>query len=179
MRNSEDTGFELNLFEWGYLAEDTDPQAQTMKVYIPKIHGKMTGSDNVDNESVDNSAFANDSSSEVSASQNVEKPKFVVCDVALEFAHRHKWHDCPGTPCPNATHDAVVCHTGTSHLKKCLHYHHDHHFPHDEKTKLIPKGAKVIVLFMDKDLSQGIVTRMWCEFGGSKHPLVLPRERMS
>ena len=91
----------------------------------------------------------------------------------MNIAHRHKFHDC--TPqaanCPNATHSAFTCHSGTSCLKPCPHFHHDHHFPHVDDKGKIPKGSRVILLFMNHDINDAIVTRLECKFPeGAKYP---------
>lgn len=177
MENAGARGFKLNQFEYGFLVEDTDPRARTMKVECPKLTGTLAGGDKPTNNPVQKSAMLNDSSSELQSASSVSTKDFIVAKVCLELAHRHYFHDCPGTPCPNATHDAVTCHGGTSHLVPCPHYHHDHHFPHDGNN-VIPKGTKVILLFMDENVNDCYVTRLWCEFPDGTTNGTPPRERM-
>ena len=44
MKNAGDASFNIELFEYGYLVEDTDPCATSMKVYVPKLSGTKTPS---------------------------------------------------------------------------------------------------------------------------------------
>lgn len=177
MEGSTSRGFQLNQFEYGYLVKDTDPCARTMEVYCPKLNAMQSGSASSSNEPVSKSAFANDSSSSLAASGSVSAKESITAKVVLELAHRHPFHDCPGTPCPNKVHTAHTCHDGISKLKPCHHYHHDHHFPHMGETGLIPKGTKVILLFMDPAGNDAYVTRFWCEFPDGTTNGTPPRER--
>lgn len=163
MENSGGSGFKLNQFEYCYLVEDTDPCAREMKIYVPKLQAQTTGSSKSATTGVDQSSFMNADDCKLQSSNKVESAGYIVAPVALELAHRHKIHDCPGN-CPNATHDAVTCHTGTSHLKPCPHFHHDHHFPHDESTGMIPANTQMICMFMGENATDCIITRMWCKF---------------
>jgi hypothetical protein len=177
MENSTDRGFKVNQFEYGYLVEDTDPCARTMKVSCPKLNGMQSGSSGTSNEPVSKSAFANDSSSSLDSNSTVSGQEYITAKVTLELAHRHSFHDCDGCPCPNKVHSASTCHPGISCLKPCNHYHHDHHFPHLGETGMIPKGTKVILLFMDPAGNDAYVTRFWCEFPDGTTNGTPPRER--
>lgn len=170
MKGAGNSDFQLELLEYGFLAEDTDPCATTMKVIIPKLQGMSTGSSNKNSSKVDSSAFANSSDSKLQSSNTSSEQGYITARVAMELAHRHKFHDCPGN-CPNATHDAITCHSGTSHLVPCPHFHHDHHFPHVGDKGKIPANSKVIVCFMNHDVNEALVTRLICDFpNGGKHP---------
>ena len=79
--------------------------------------------------------------------------------------------DCPGN-CVNLVHGAQTCCPGTSDLKVCHHFHHDHHFPHEGDKGLIPKGSRLICMFMNHDPNDCIVTRMEVMFpNGQINPM--------
>lgn len=177
MENVTSTGVKLNQLEYGYLVEDTDPCARTMKVDVPKLSGCLAGGSGSRQESINNSAFANSSECSAGSGSTSSEQNYITAKVCLELAHRHSFHDCPGCPCPNKVHDVVICEVGTSHLKRCDHYHHDHHFPHLGETGMIPAGTKVIVLFMDENPKDCYVTRLWCEFPDGTTNGDPPRER--
>lgn len=89
----------------------------------------------------------------------------------MPLAHRHSFHDCPGN-CVNLVHGAQTCCPGTSDLKVCHHFHHDHHFPHEGDKGLIPKGSRLICMFMNHDPNDCIVTRMEVMFpNGQINPM--------
>lgn len=168
---TENQGFKLELLEYGYLVEDTDPCASKFKIYVPKLQGNTTGSKNTQTETTDNSQIANDDAPSGSSSSSTSG--YITARVSPEImiAHRHKFHDCPGN-CVNLTHDAQTCHPGTSHLKVCHHFHHDHHWPHVGDKGMIPANSKVIVAFMNHSMNDAIVTRLICDFpnGGEPQP---------
>ena len=179
MENTGARNFKLNQFEYGFLVEDTDPRARVMKVECPKLTGTLSGGDKPTNNPIQKSNMLNDSESELQSSDTVSSKDYIEAKVSLELAHRHKWHDCtPQSPnCVNAVHTAFTCCPGTSDLKPCYHYHHDHHFPHNSEG-MIPKGTKVILLFMDDNVNDCYVTRLWCEFPDGQTQGDPPRERM-
>jgi hypothetical protein len=177
MENVTSNGVKLNQLEYGYLVEDTDPCARTMKVECPKLTATLAGGGDTHKGSINNSKFANSGDCSVGSGSTSTEGNYITAKVCLEVAHRHSFHDCPGCPCPNATHDAITCHPGTSHLVRCDHYHHDHHFPHLGETGMIPAGTKVILLFMDNNPKDCYVTRLWCEFPDGTTNGTPPRER--
>ena len=174
---TENEGFKLELLEYGYLAEDTDPTAEVFKVYVPKLQGKTQGGSGTKSERIDDSAFANSSDSELAGADSASSQEYIEVPVSPEImiAHRHKFHDCPNN-CINAVHTAHTCHSGISELKPCPHFHHDHHWPHVEEMGKIPKDSRVIVLFMNHDINNALVTRLECKFPSGGEP-ERPRDR--
>ena len=168
---TENEGFKLEILEYGFLVEDTDPCATTFKVYVPKLLGNKTGSASKSSSSTDTSSIANDDFS--GKSSTTESAGCIEARVSPEImiAHRHKFHDCPGN-CVNLTHTAFTCHGGVSNLKVCNHWHHDHHWPHVGDKGMIPANSRVIVAFMNHDPNDAIVTRLICDFpnGGEPQP---------
>ena len=175
MKGAGSSDFELELFEYGYLVQDTDPCATTMEIMVPKLQGMTTGSASTSTSKVDKSAFANSSDSQLQSSNTSTEAGSIVAKVAMPLAHRHSFHDCPGN-CVNLVHSAETCHTGTSTLKVCHHFHHDHHFPHLGDKGKIPANSKVIVLFMNHDPKDAWVTRICCEFPDGATPPPPPDE---
>lgn len=171
MKGAGDSSFELELFEYGFLVEDTDPCATTMKVFVPKLQGMTAGGGGQSSGSVDTSAFANSSDSKLQSSNNSTEQQYITAKVFMPLAHRHSFHDCPGN-CVNLVHSAQTCHSGTSNLKVCHHFHHDHHFPHLGDKGMIPAKTRVIVLFMEHNMNDAYITRFICEFpnGGEPQP---------
>nr|DAR84738.1 MAG TPA: hypothetical protein [Caudoviricetes sp.] len=170
MQNVGGNNFSLNQFEYCYLVEDTDPCARTMKIYVPKLMGQKNASNSTTNASIDQSSFINSQDSRLESSSNVQSANYIVARVQLPLAHRHKFHDCPGN-CPNKVHDAQTCCPGTSTLKDCPHFHHDHHFPHLGDKGLMPKGTRLICMFMNDDPNDCIVTRLEVMFpDGTMNP---------
>lgn len=167
MENATGTNYRLELLEYGFVAEDTPCTARTVKVKCPKLQAMKSGSANTSTQSVNPSNFINADVVEFDFSETIEDPDCIVAKMSLQLAHRHKFHDCEGCPCPNKDHPGDSCHPVTGHLNPCDHYHHDHHFPHDKKG-MIPEGTKVILLFMNHDQKDCYVTRLWCEFPGGK-----------
>ena len=162
MDNTNSRQMHLNQFEYAYLVEDTDPCARVMKVECPKLTAMLNGGNTPNNESVDKGLIVNDTESTVNPAGSVTKADYIVARVVLEHAHRHKFHDCiPQSPnCVNKVHGG----SKPCKLKPCKHHHHDHHFPHLGDFGKIPKGTKVIVMFMDNNPNDCYVTRLWCEF---------------
>ena len=178
MKNANGNDFQLNQFEYAYLVKDEDPNAETMEVFVPKLHGNMNPSAKGSSKPVDKSVFMNSGDSTIQSSGSASERGSIIARVVMPLAHRHQFHDCEGCPCPNKVHDAVTCHSGTSHLKPCNHYHHDHHFPHVGDFGMVPEGTKVIVMFMDENVNDCWVTRFCCDFPGQKgNGALLPRER--
>lgn len=169
---TENKNFQLEILEYAFLAEDTDPCAEVFKIYVPKLQGNTQGGSSSNTETTDSSAISNDTNSG-STSSTAEKQQYINARVSPEYmiAHRHKFHDCPGN-CVNLTHTAQTCHSGTSTLKVCHHFHHDHHWPHVGDKGMIPAGSRVIVAFMNHDPNDAIVTRLICDFpsGGTPNP---------
>ena len=158
---------ELDLFEYGYLVEDTDPNATKMKVYIPKIMGGMAPSATPTKTSIDTNSLMNDGDSsggeDVSVDNSVQTQNYIEAPVTLAYSHEHSFHNCPGN-CVNVSHPCSC--PGSSTLAPCPHFHHDHHFRHmDEKGK-VPKGSRVICLIMNKNPKDVRVTRLCCDFPG-------------
>lgn len=176
MDNLSGNSHKMNQFEWCYLVEDTPSTAREMKIHIPKLQGKNPPSDKANATSVNADSFANSNESKLSSDKKIEQGGPIVAKVQLELAHRHKFHDCEGCPCPNKDHPGDCCHSVTGHLNMCNHYHHDHHFPHNKKG-MIPKGTKMICLIMDENTNDVIVTRLWCEFPSGETNGNPPRER--
>ena len=176
MDNATGNKHSMNQFEWCYLVEKTPSNARTMKIYIPKLQGKTSASKESTPSPVNADSFANSQESKLASSKNINEKGYIVAKVQLELAHRHKFHDCEGCPCPNATHSCSTCHDGNGYLELCEHYHHDHHFPHD-KEGYIPEGTKMICLIMDENENDVIVTRLWCEFPSGERNGNPPRER--
>lgn len=179
MRNTEDQGMSLNLFEYGFLVEDTPANARTMKVSCPKITAMKGDGSKPAQSSVNSDGLANDSMVDVGSANTATTSDYITAKVVLELAHRHKFHDCwpIGSNCVNQCHTAVTCCPGCSDLSECHHYHHDHHFPHNKAGK-IPKGTKVILLFMDNNVNDCYVTRLWCEFPDGTTNGTPPAEKM-
>ena len=168
---TENEGSKLELLEYGFLYEDTDPTASVFKVRIPKLQGSAPAGAGSQKSSIDGSNFANDSSTEMQSAKTASEKPYLELRVSPEImiAHRHSYHDCPGN-CVNAVHSAFTCHAGTSNLKPCPHFHHDHHWPHVGKNGKIPKNSRVIVLFMNHDPKDGLVTRLICDFPSGGEP---------
>ena len=166
MKGMGSTELELNMFEYATLAEDTDPNATEVKVIVPKLSGAMDSPENEQEKQVDQSKFANSSDSKLESGSSSKVSGAITVKVVHSGAHRHKHHDCwpQSSNCPNATHTAFTCHSGTSDLVTCMHFHHDHHMPHLAEFGMIPKGTKVIVLFMDNNPNDGYLTRWLFEF---------------
>lgn len=175
---TENEGFKVELFEYGYLVKDTHPCATTFEVYVPKLQGNTAGSDKSTKSNIDSSNIANNGETDFGGGNSTSEKGSITVRVSPEtmIAHRHSYHDCPGTPCPNATHDAVTCCPGISTLKPCPHFHHDHHWPHKGSSGMIPANSRVIILFMNHDPNDGIVTRIECKFPSGNHPS-RPRDR--
>lgn len=150
---------DLEQFEYCYLVEDTDPEATTMKIFIPKLMGNMSMGNNKSSKSVNKQALMNDDGGGIDSS--VETQNYIVAKVQDPYMHKHKHHDCPGN-CVNVSHDNTC--PSTSILKPCNHFHHDHHFPHLGEYGKIPKGAQMICCIMNKNVKDIIVTRMWCRW---------------
>jgi len=170
---TENEGFKLELMEYGYLVEDTDPTADVFKVYIPKLQGATSPGSGSSSSSIDGSSFANSSDSSLEGAGSASEKQYIEARVSPEImiAHRHKYHDCPGN-CVNQVHTASTCHTGTSTLKPCPHFHHDHHWPHtgDGETGKIPANTRVIVIFMNHDVNDALVTRLIADFPSGGEP---------
>ena len=77
MKGAGNSDFQLELLEYGFLAEDTDPCATTMKVIIPKLQGMSTGSSNKNSSKVDSSAFANSSDSKLQSSNTSSEQGYI------------------------------------------------------------------------------------------------------
>lgn len=169
LNKTENENFKVELLEYGFLTKDTDPCAEVFNVYVPKLQGLTTGGSNTTTESTDTSKIANDTNSGGSASTSQSHGTDIKVSPEIMIAHRHKFHDCPGN-CVNLTHDAITCHPGTSHLKVCHHFHHDHHWPHVGEKGMIPANTKVIVLFMNHDPNNGLVTRLIADFPNGGYP---------
>ena len=165
MQNTGGNDFSLQQFEYCYLVEDTDPRAREMKIYIPKLMGQMSGGNKKVSKPIDKSSIINASDCDTGSASSVQSANYILAPVQLELAHRHKLHDCPGN-CINLVHSAMTCHSGTSTLKPCPHFHHDHHFPHttDGTGGVIPANTQLICMFMDQNPNNCIVTRIWCKF---------------
>jgi hypothetical protein len=168
---TENEGFKVELLEYGYLVKDTDPTAKTFEIYVPKLQGNTTGSDKSTSSSIDGSNFGNSSDTDFGGGKSATEKGNITARVSDEImiAHRHKFHDCPGN-CPNKVHSAQTCHAGTSTLVDCPHFHHDHHWPHLGETGMIPANSRVIVLFMNHDIKDAIVTRIECKFPNGGEP---------
>ena len=173
MQGMGDNQFNLNLIEYGTLAEDTDPNADVVNVIIPKIAGTIDGPDKDKERTVDKSKFINSEDSTIQASDNTTTSGIIKARVVHSGAHRHdKIHDCwpLKKKCVNWEHEACTCHKGTSHLSECKHFHHDHHMPHVKDKGMVPKGTKVMVLFMDYDPNDAWLLRWLFEFPSGKFP---------
>lgn len=173
---TETKGFQLELLEYAFLSEDTDPCASVFKLYVPKLAGTMNNTSSTEMVISDSSSIANDTGS--GGNNSSEKGSLIEARVSPEImiAHRHDFHDCPGN-CVNQTHQCQTCHSGHGTLKPCQHYHHDHHWPHLGTNGMIPKGSRVIVLFMNHDPKDGIVTRLICDFPDGAETPQPPKER--
>lgn len=159
----------MELLEYGYLVKDEDPMASTFEVYVPKLSGMQEGSSKSTTQTADTSAIANEGAAATSASTQSKSTITARVSPEIMIAHRHKFHDCPGN-CINLVHKADTCHTGTSTLKVCHHFHHDHHWPHQGDKGMIPANSRVIVLFMNHDMKDAIVTRIICDFPSGGEP---------
>jgi hypothetical protein len=175
---TENEGFKVELFEYGYLVRDEDPTAKTFEIYVPKLQGNTTGSAKSSSSSIDNSSFANSSDSDFGGGNKSTEKGSIKARVSDEImiAHRHSYHDCEGCPCPNKNHPGDSCHPVTGHLNPCNHFHHDHHWPHLGENGKVPANSRVIVLFMNHDINDAIVTRIECKFPGGGEPS-RPRDR--
>lgn len=151
-----------NQIEYCELAEDTDPEALTMKIFVPKLQGLMNMTSEAQSSSVNTSVVLNDDGGGVSSSVNSQAP--IIAKVVDPPQHKHPHHDCQGTPCPNASHPNTCC--GDSILNPCAHYHHDHHFPHPGAKGKIPAGTKMICIMMNDNPKDIWVTRWLCEWPG-------------
>ena len=169
MKNAGSADYNLELFEYAYLVEDTDPCATSMKIYVPKLAGTKAPGNSSNKSSVNQSMIGNSSDSTLQEASSAGGQSYITARVAMPLAHRHKHHDCPGN-CINEVHSASTCHEGISCLKPCPHFHHDHHFPHVGAWGLIPKGSRVIVLFMNHDVNDAIITRLECKFPSGSPP---------
>ena len=163
MQGMGENQFNLNLIEYGTLAEDTNPNAEIVKVIVPKIAGTVDSPDKDKEREVNKDKFINSEDSTINASDNTTTNGMINARVVHSGAHRHKHHDCwpQKKNCPNKTHEACTCHKGTSDLYECKHFHHDHHMPHERDFGLVPKGTRVMVLFMDYDPNDAWLLR-WC-----------------
>lgn len=175
MQGMGENTFNLNLIEYGTLKDDTDPNADIVEVIIPKLAGTVSSPDEDQTGQVDKSKFINSNDSTINASDSGTKNGVIKARVVHSGAHRHEEiHDCwpIDKKCVNWVHDAFTCCPGTSTLEECKHFHHDHHMPHLEDKGMVPKGTKVMVLFMDYDPNDAWLLR-WCfEFpdGGELPP---------
>ena len=156
---------EFDQIEYCYLAEDTDPDAMTMEVYIPKLQGDMSMGNGESNEGVNKSAVMNADGACVSEQCTCKKS--ITARVQDSYHHKHGHHDCPGN-CPNISHSNTC--GSTSKLAVCKHFHHDHHFPHRGDYGMIPAGAQMLCIIMNKNIKDIIVTRMWCRWGDEITP---------
>lgn len=168
MENEGGSAFHLNQFEYGYLVEDTDKAATSMKVHIPKLMGVAGGGNGTTTKSVDSSIIMNKDKSKIKVSSSVSGKNYIDAPVVLPYEHEHPHHNCQGydgsNNCPNTSHNNTCHHPGSSILKPCPHFHHDHHFPHMGADGMIPAGSRVIVMFMDNNVNDCRITRMICDF---------------
>lgn len=149
---------DFDQLEYCYLVEDTDPEAMTMKIYVPKLMGNMSMGNKKTKVSVDTNSLMN---SDDTVDSSVETQNFITARVQDSYMHKHSFHDCPGN-CPNTSHSNTC--GSNSLLASCPHFHHDHHFPHLGDHGKIPKGAQLICCIMNKNIKDIIVTRMWCRW---------------
>ena len=150
---------DFEQFEYCYLVEDTDPEATSMKIFVPKLMGNMSMSNKTSKKNVNKQCLMNDDDSGVDSS--VQTQNFIVGKVQDPYMHKHSFHDCPGN-CPNVQHGNTC--GSESILSPCPHFHHDHHFPHLGEHGKIPAGAQLICCIMNKNIKDIIVTRMWCRW---------------
>lgn len=149
---------DFDQLEYCYLVEDTDPEAMTMKIYVPKLMGNMSMGNKKTKVSVDTNSLMN---SDDTVDSSVETQNYITAKVQDSYMHKHSFHDCPGN-CPNVSHNNTC--GSSSILNSCPHFHHDHHFPHLGDHGKIPKGAQMICCIMNKNIKDIIVTRMWCRW---------------
>lgn len=169
MQNQGGSTFHLNQFEYGYLVEDTDRNATSMKIFIPKLMGVEGGGTGRGSVSVDKGIVMNKDKNSVGTTSSVATKQYMDVPVVLPYEHQHPEHNCQGyngqNNCPNTNHQNKCHHPGPSILAPCPHDHHDHHFPHlGGRYGKIPAGSRVIVMFMDNNVNDCRVTRMICDF---------------
>lgn len=169
MQSTGGNGYDLQQFEYCYAAEDFDPAATHIKIYIPKLMSAMGGGSGSSKQSVDRSSFLNDKSCSVGTSTSVSGQQYIVARVVAPRNHDHPWLKCNnkkyGTDnCPNRQHNNICPHMGKSVLKPCYHDHWHYDFDNEATGGNIPQGARMICMFMENNISDCWVTRFICEY---------------
>lgn len=153
----------FDQIEYCYLVEDTDPRAQQVKIFIPKLMGEKTMGADAEMKDVDTSAVMNEG--DIGVKSNVPTQNYIIAKMQDPYAHEHKHHNCPGN-CINEKHtNSCGC---TSILEPCPHFHHDHHLPHEGEHAgedgFVPAGAQMLCVIMNNNVKDIIVLRAWCRW---------------
>lgn len=168
--NSGITGVHLNQFEYAYAVEDFDPEAEFIKVYIPKLMSNITAQPKTQKSAVNRSVFINSSECKVSSAANVAAQGYILARVVDKRNHQHPHLFCYNTKygknnCVNKSHSNTCHHPGSSILAPCMHDHWHYHFNNEPVNGgNIPAGAKLIVMFMDNNINDCWVTRFICHY---------------
>lgn len=170
MPDSGMPGIHLNQFEYAYAVEDFDPAAEYIKVYIPKLMGSVQASPKSQKTTLDRSTFANSPNCKVTGSSSVSSQGYILARVVDKRNHTHPQLFCfnpvYGTNnCVNRSHSNTCHHPGSSILAPCKHDHWHYDFNNEPVGGgNIPAGAKLIVMFMDGNLTDCWVTRFICHY---------------
>ena len=161
-------GIKINQLEYAYAVEAFDPEAEYIKVYVPKLMSNVTAKPATESKPVNKGVFENASSCQVSGASSVSTQGYIVARVVDKVYHNHPHLQCNnaqyGTDnCPNRVHDNTCPHK--SMLKPCYHDHWHFHFNNEPVGGgYIPAGAQLIVLFMDGNINDCWVTRFICHY---------------
>ena len=167
-------GVSLNQLEYAYAVEDFSPDADFIKVYIPKLMGNVVATPNSEKQNLDRSTFANSSKCKVTGSSSVTSQGYILARVVDKRNHTHPHLFCNnpyyGTDnCPNRSHHNNCHHPSNSILANCTHDHWHYDFNNEPVGGgNIPAGAKLIVMFIDGNLTDCWVTRFICHYPGNE-----------
>lgn len=167
---SGQTGISLNQFEYAYAVEAFDPEAETIKVRVPKLMSNIEASPNTKKSNISRDVFANSSECKVSGAASATSQGYIVAKVVDKRNHTHPELHCYNTKygtwnCPNICHQNNGHHSPNSFLVKCMHDHWHYHFNNEPVGGgYIPAGAKLIVMFMDGNINDCWVTRFICRY---------------
>lgn len=168
--NSGNTGVSLNQFEYAYAVENFKPDAEFIKVYIPKLMGTINAEAKTQKNQIDKSVFANSSTCQVTGATSVTSQGYILARVVDKRNHTHPHMFCfnpyYGTNnCVNKSHSNTCHHPGSSILAPCMHDHWHYDFNNEPVGGGdIPAGAKLIVMFMDNNINDCWVTRFICHY---------------
>lgn len=161
-------GIKVNQLEYAYSVEAFDPEAEYIKVYVPKLMSNIPAEPKTKKKSVDQSIFGNSPDCDIESSNTVTTQGYILARVVDKVYHNHPHLQCNnatyGTDnCPNRVHDNTCPHK--SKLKECYHDHWHYHFNNEPVGGgFIPAGAQLIVLFMDNNINDCWVTRFICHY---------------